>query len=186
MNNTTLNKSQLNVLVFMRILIGWHFLYEGVIKVYNPSWTSKAYLLSSEGIFKSMFVKLASDSLVGFVDGMNIAILLVVGMFLILGVLAKQASLLGAILLLLFYLSHPAFPGFNQAIEHEGMNLQLNFTRYAYAPVPTEIDFKSPNIQGFFFAGDSIWAVGNPMSDKCFQIAFPLCERVLDYIQNRS
>jgi thiosulfate dehydrogenase [quinone] large subunit len=35
-------------------------------------------------------------------------------MFLILGVLAKQASLLGAILLLLFYLSHPAFPGFNQ------------------------------------------------------------------------
>lgn len=77
-----------------------------------------------------------------------------------------------------------AFPGFNHAIEYEGMNLQLNFTRYAYAPVPTEIDLKSPNIQGLFFAGDSIWAVGNPMSDKCYQIAFPLCEKVLDYIRS--
>jgi len=114
MNNSNLSKSQLNVLVFMRILIGWHFLYEGVIKLYNPSWTAKAYLLSSEGIFKSLFVKLAGDGMVGFVDGINIAILLVVGLFLVLGVMVKRASLLGAVLLLLFYLSHPAFPGMNQ------------------------------------------------------------------------
>ena len=77
-----------------------------------------------------------------------------------------------------------AFPGFNEAIEHEGMNLQLNFTRSAYAPVPVEIDFKSPNVQGLYFGGDSIWAVGNPMSDKCFQIAFPLCERILEYVRS--
>ncbi len=79
-----------------------------------------------------------------------------------------------------------AFPGFNEAIEYEGMNLQLNFTRYAYAVVPTEVDIQSPNIQGLYFAGDSIWAVGNPMSDKCFQIAFPLCERVLEYVRAQS
>lgn len=77
-----------------------------------------------------------------------------------------------------------AFPGFNDAIEHEGMNLQLNFTRYAYAVVETEIDIQSPNIQGLYFGGDSIWAVGNPMSDKCFQIAFPLCERILEYVRS--
>jgi len=77
-----------------------------------------------------------------------------------------------------------AFPGFNDAIEHEGMNLQLNFTRYAYAVVDTEIDIQSPNIQGLYFGGDSIWAVGNPMSDKCFQIAFPLCERILEHIRS--
>ncbi len=76
-----------------------------------------------------------------------------------------------------------AFPGFNEAIEYEGMNLQLNFTRYAYAVVPTEIDIQSPNIRGLYFAGDSIWAVGNPMSDKCFQMAFPLCERILEYVR---
>ena len=77
-----------------------------------------------------------------------------------------------------------AFPGFNDAIEHEGMNLQLNFTRYAYAPVPVEIDLKSPKVQGLYFGGDSIWSVGNPMSDKCFQIAFPLCERILEYVRS--
>jgi hypothetical protein len=77
-----------------------------------------------------------------------------------------------------------AFPGFNDAIEHEGMNLQLNFTRYAYAVVDTELDIQSPNVQGLYFGGDSIWAVGNPMSDKCFQMAFPLCERIVEYVRS--
>jgi hypothetical protein len=76
-----------------------------------------------------------------------------------------------------------AFPGFNEAIEYEGMNLLLNFSRYAYAVVQTELDIQSPNIQGLYFGGDSIWGVGNAMSDKCFQIAFPLCERIRDYIR---
>ncbi|MEE8373582.1 MAG: NAD(P)-binding protein [Dehalococcoidia bacterium] len=76
------------------------------------------------------------------------------------------------------------FPGFGAAIEHEGMNLQLNFTRYAYAVVDTEIDIQSPNIGGLYFGGDSIWAVGNPCSDKCFQIAFPLRDRVLEYVRS--
>jgi hypothetical protein len=76
-----------------------------------------------------------------------------------------------------------AFPGFNDAIEFEGMNLQLNFTRYAYAVVPKEIDIQSPSIKGLYFGGDSIRSIGTPMSDKCFQLAFPICERVLDYIR---
>jgi len=76
------------------------------------------------------------------------------------------------------------FPGFNEAIEYEGMNLQLNFTRYAYAVVPVELDIQSPNIKGLYFAGDSIRSVGAQMSDKCFELAFPLCERVLEYVRS--
>ena len=75
-------------------------------------------------------------------------------------------------------------PGFNEAIEYEGMNLQLNFTRYAYAVVPVELDIQSPNIKGLYFAGDSIRSVGAQMSDKCFELAFPLCERVLEYVRS--
>jgi hypothetical protein len=74
------------------------------------------------------------------------------------------------------------FPGFNKAIQYEGMNLQLNFTRYAYAVVPVEIDFQPPNLKGLYFAGDSIRSVSTQMSDKCFQIAFPICDSVLDYL----
>ena len=76
------------------------------------------------------------------------------------------------------------FPGFNDAIEHEGMNLQLNFTRYAYAVVPTEIDIQSPNIQGLYFGGDSIRSVGAQCSDKCFDVAPEVCERVLEYVRS--
>lgn len=76
------------------------------------------------------------------------------------------------------------FPGFNEAIEYEGMNLQLNFTRYAYAVVPTEIDIQSPNIKGLYFAGDSIRSVGAQCSDKCFDVASPVCERVLEYVRS--
>jgi len=75
------------------------------------------------------------------------------------------------------------FPGFNEAIEYEGMNLQLNFTRYAYAVVPTEIDIQSPNIKGLYFAGDSIRSVGAQCSDKCYDVAMPVCERVLEYVR---
>ena len=34
--------SQLNGLVLLRVLIGWHFLYEGVSKLINPYWSSAA------------------------------------------------------------------------------------------------------------------------------------------------
>lgn len=77
-----------------------------------------------------------------------------------------------------------AFPGFNNAIEHKGMSLQLNWGRYAWAKVPTEIDLQSPNIRGLYFAGDSIWSVASMVSDKVYQMAFPLCERILDHIRS--
>ncbi len=77
-----------------------------------------------------------------------------------------------------------AFPGFKQAIQYEGMNLQLNFTRYAYAVVPLEIDFQPPNLKGLYFAGDSIRSVSTQMSDKCFHIAYPVCEGVRKYLRS--
>ena len=78
------------------------------------------------------------------------------------------------------------FPGFNEAIEREDMNLQLNFTRYAYAVVPVELDIQSPNIEGLYFAGDSVRSVSAQMSDKCFDHAFPLCERIGGYLRSRA
>lgn len=77
-----------------------------------------------------------------------------------------------------------AFPGFNKAIEHKGMSLQLNWGRYAWAKVPTEIDIESPNIKGLYFAGDSIRSVASMVSDKIYQMAFPLCERILEHIRS--
>ncbi len=100
--------------VVLRIFIGWHFLYEGVTKVYNPAWTSKGYLLSADGFMDGFYQWLASDSLVGVVDALNIGALLFVGATLILGIYERAGSLAGFALLMLYYFAHPAFPWLQQ------------------------------------------------------------------------
>ncbi len=77
-----------------------------------------------------------------------------------------------------------AFPGFVESIEHEEWSLQLNWGKYAWAVVPTEIDIQSPNIRGLYFAGDSVWSISSMVSDKIYQMVFPLAERVLKYLRS--
>ena len=106
---------QKNALVLMRIFIGWHFLYEGIIKLFDPSWTARGYLASSEGFMSSFFVWLSSDSMINIVDLINIFLLVVVGLTLLLGFMERLGAMWGAVLLIFYYLAHPAFPGLNQA-----------------------------------------------------------------------
>jgi thiosulfate dehydrogenase (quinone) large subunit len=106
-------KAQTFSLVLLRILIGWHFLYEGVIKVYSPSWSAKGYLLSAT-YMESFFRWLASESMISIVDTLNIGALLLIGFGLIIGFKTKWASILGIGLLILYYLAHPPFPGYPQ------------------------------------------------------------------------
>ncbi|MDH5399802.1 MAG: DoxX family protein [Cyclobacteriaceae bacterium] len=98
-------------LVALRIFIGWHFLYEGLLKLFNPGWSAKGYLLSAEGIFGSVFRWLGSDSMIQIVDVLTLVILIFVGLSLVLGYFAKIGALAGMAMLAFFYLSHPAFPG---------------------------------------------------------------------------
>jgi thiosulfate dehydrogenase (quinone) large subunit len=100
-------------LVLLRMLIGWHFLYEGVIKVYSPSWSAKGYLLSAS-YMETFFRWLASESMISIVDTLNIGALLLVGFGLIVGFKSRWVSILGIALLLLYYLAHPPFPGYPQ------------------------------------------------------------------------
>ena len=111
--------------VLMRIFIGWHFLYEGIIKIYNPDWTSFGYLASAQGPLKTLFTSLTSESLIGWVDGFNMAALIVVGLALILGVFEKTGAVIGIGLLALYYLAHPSFPWLTQ-INVEGSYWFIN------------------------------------------------------------
>jgi thiosulfate dehydrogenase (quinone) large subunit len=113
--SSLLSQSQTSALVILRMLVGWHFLYEGVIKFYSPSWTAKGYLLSAT-YMESFFHWLASDSMISTIDTLNIAALLLVGAGLILGFKTQVASLIGIGLLLMYYLAHPPFPGYEQGI----------------------------------------------------------------------
>ncbi len=113
MNSPKLTNVQGYALVLLRILIGWHFLYEGVIKAYNPSWTSRGYLLSAS-ILKPFFAWLASDSLISVIDNLNIIGLIAVGMSLLIGIKVKWGCIGGILLLMLYYMAHPPFPGLPQ------------------------------------------------------------------------
>lgn len=113
MDTQKLNAVQGYSLVLLRILIGWHFLYEGIIKAYNPSWTAKGYLLSAS-ILKPFFTWLAGDSLITVIDTLNIAGLIAVGISLIIGLKVRWGCIGGILLLLMYYLAHPPFPSLPQ------------------------------------------------------------------------
>ena len=116
MKNKTIIKNysiwELTTLSILRILIGWHFLFEGLVKIFTPGWTAKGYLLASTGPLSSIFKSIAlSESLIGTVDLLNEWGLILIGLSLFLGLLSKPAKIFGIILLSLYYLAYPPFPG---------------------------------------------------------------------------
>ncbi len=121
--------SQIIVLVALRVLIGWHFLYEGMVKFLNPNWTSFEYLMDSRGIFSGIFQSMAANSgIMNVVDFLNIWGLILIGLGLILGIFTKFSAICGIILLGFYYLSHPPFLGLNYIIPQEGNYLIVNKT----------------------------------------------------------
>lgn len=121
------SKTQLSWLVILRVAIGWHFLYEGLSKLINPNWSSVGFLLDSQGFLRSFFISLTSDpTLVNIFDTITIWGLILIGLGLILGFLARPACIFGILLLLMFYLSHPPFVGFRYGVPSEGSYLIIN------------------------------------------------------------
>lgn len=120
------SKSQLNALVLLRLLIGWHFLYEGLLKVFTPGWTSKGYLLSAQGFLEPFFEWLASDALIGLVDVVTMIGLVGIGLSLLLGFFSGMGAIAGMVLLAFFYFSHPPFPWLEGGGPAEGNYLFVN------------------------------------------------------------
>jgi uncharacterized membrane protein YphA (DoxX/SURF4 family) len=107
--------------VILRILIGWHFLYEGITKLIDPQWSSEAYLKGSYGFMSSLFQFLASDSrILAVVDLLNEWGLFLIGSALILGIFIRMACLSGMVLLLLYYFAYPPFGQQISVVASEG------------------------------------------------------------------
>ena len=118
-NNLT--KGQLSWLVVLRIFIGWHFLYEGIIKVLNPDWTATTYLIDSKGWFGPMFVNMAGNTgLMNYVDFLNEWALVFIGLGLLLGCFTRLSCIGGLLLLLLYTMSHPALLSIEYKMPFEG------------------------------------------------------------------
>jgi thiosulfate dehydrogenase [quinone] large subunit len=113
--------------VTLRILIGWHFLYEGLSKLTNPGWSAAGYLTQSRGPFAGLFRWMAGDpNVLANVNLLNKWGLTAIGLGLILGCFTRLAAASGLLVILLFYLCNPPFVGYFYSIPTEGSYLVVN------------------------------------------------------------
>jgi thiosulfate dehydrogenase [quinone] large subunit len=118
---------RLAALVSLRVLIGWHFLYEGLVKLVNSHWTAAEYLAQAQGVIAPVFHWVVTEpSRLAVVDALNRWGLVLIGAGLIAGLFTRAATLAGIALLALYYVSNPPLPGFASSMPAEGSYLVVN------------------------------------------------------------
>ncbi len=113
----------------LRILIGWHFLYEGIAKLLTPGWSAKMYLLGSNWIFSDIFHQMAQTPwILKTVDMLNIWGLILIGLSLFVGLAVRWSSIAGALLLVFYFVAYPPIPGYTFGTVAEGSYMWVNKT----------------------------------------------------------
>jgi thiosulfate dehydrogenase [quinone] large subunit len=120
---------QLTTLVLLRVLIGWHILFEGISKLIMPNWTSASFLKESQWILSgfSHWI-IANDGVLQVVDFLNTWGLIAIGTGLMLGLFTRLAAFAGAFLLLVYYLNNPPMIGLEYSLPSEGNYLIVSKT----------------------------------------------------------
>jgi thiosulfate dehydrogenase (quinone) large subunit len=127
MEEAKLSRSAMIAIIFLRIVIGWHFLYEGIAKLTSPSWSAVGYMRASRGPFAALFKSIANNPQM--LDNANLITmygLTIVGVLLMLGLFTRLAAIGGIAFILLFYLCNPPFVGYFYTIPTEGTYLIVN------------------------------------------------------------
>jgi thiosulfate dehydrogenase [quinone] large subunit len=125
----TFTTFQLTALVLLRMLIGWHLLYEGISKLLMPNWTSALFLRDSQWILSGFADWIVSnDGVLSAVDFLNTWGLIAIGTGLILGLLTRVAAWAGTALLLVYYLNNIPLIGIEYSMPAEGNYLIVSKT----------------------------------------------------------
>ena len=122
-----ISRGPMIAITVLRVVVGWHFLYEGIAKLTATSWSAVGYMKAARGPFASLFKYLASQP--NLLDNANLITmygLTIVGVLLILGLFTRLASLAGIGFILMFYLATPPFVGYFYTIPTEGSYLIVN------------------------------------------------------------
>jgi thiosulfate dehydrogenase [quinone] large subunit len=127
MESMTFARGPMIAITVLRVLVGWHFLYEGLSKLTAPSFTAAGYLKQAKGPLAGAFHSLAArPDLLANADLITMWGLTLVGACLILGLFTRLASLAGMAFVLMFYLAAPPWIGYFYAIPAEGSYLIVN------------------------------------------------------------
>ena len=96
-------------LFLLRITLGWMFLYAGITKILDPGWSAGGYLKGAK-TFSEFYQWLSQPGIVPLVNFINEWGLTLLGISLILGVFVRLSSILGAVMMLLYYFPILTFP----------------------------------------------------------------------------
>jgi uncharacterized membrane protein YphA (DoxX/SURF4 family) len=115
------------ILTLLRVLVGWHFLYEGISKLAISHWSSSAYLMQSKWLLAGFFHWItAHPAALAVTDFLNIWGLILIGVGLFLGIFTRISSISGIILLLMYYIANPPFVDSGNPTEANYFIVNLN------------------------------------------------------------
>lgn len=104
-----MSSSQKFPLFLLRIATGWLMFYAGITKIINPAWSAEGYLKGAK-TFPTFFQWFLDPAILPFINFVNEWGLTLLGVSLLLGIMVRFSSLLGAILMILYYFPILEFP----------------------------------------------------------------------------
>lgn len=104
-----MDKTLTTLAVTFRLLMGWFMLFDGLHLLQTPNWTASGFLLGAK-TFPAFYAWFAQPMHAWWVDPINSWGITLIGVALLLGVFTRPAAWAGAVLMLLYYFPHNAFP----------------------------------------------------------------------------
>jgi thiosulfate dehydrogenase [quinone] large subunit len=166
MSTMRLSSLQQTMLVVLRTLVGWHFLYEGYTKLLDPAWgqsgvplaawSSAAYLKAATGPLAPLFHWMGNASWIGSLDLLVAVSLTAVGVSLMLGLFTQVGCGAAFALLAMFYLS--SVPTGRLDVRAEGTYLLVNKNLIEACAVAVLFAFRTGSVAGL----DRLWVRSQP------------------------
>lgn len=104
-----MSKLQKFSLVFLRIALGWMFIYAGVSKILDPKWSAEGFLKAAK-TFPEFYAWFATTANLPWVNLLNEWGLVLLGVSLVIGLWVRFSALLGIVLMGLYYFPNLQFP----------------------------------------------------------------------------
>ena len=97
------------IAVSLRLLMGWFMLADGLHILLTPDWSAKHFLLNAK-TFSEFYAWFALPMNTWWVDPLNSWGITLIGVALLLGVGTRLAAWAGALMMVVYYFPHYAFP----------------------------------------------------------------------------
>jgi thiosulfate dehydrogenase (quinone) large subunit len=145
------------LLILLRTAVGWHFAYEGYVKLLHPAWSragvplepfsSTGYLRNASGPLGGLFRVLGDPAWAPWIDNAVAVALLVAGLLLMLGLFTQLGCVIALGLLAAFYASNVPLQGLPEP-RAEGTYLIVNKNLIEAVAVAVLLAFRTGQIAG--------------------------------------